>query len=132
MEIRIRHRIAVVAVVVCAAATLTAPALTARPDDRAGMLGPGAVAALQSPSFSPDDRGTPRGPGALAAPVRPDDRVGIRGPGAIEVGLLLGAAAEDGGFEWTAAALGAVLVVVLGVLGTLLIVNGRRFERRPV
>jgi hypothetical protein len=57
------------------------------PDDRAGLRGPGGIAALQAGAAAnhPDNRAV-RGTG-VAAPttnlaVRPDDRAGTRGPGA--------------------------------------------------
>ena len=56
------------------------------PDDRAGLRGPGGIAALQAGAAAnhPDNRAV-RGTGVAAASttvaVRPDDRAGTRGPG---------------------------------------------------
>lgn len=62
------------------------------PDDRAGLRGPGGIAAQQAGGASshPDNRAV-RGTG-VAAPttnvaVRPDDRAGTRGPGAYRSAL---------------------------------------------
>lgn len=57
------------------------------PDDRAGLRGPGGIAALQAGAAAnhPDNRAV-RGTGVAATStnvaVRPDDRAGARGPGA--------------------------------------------------
>jgi hypothetical protein len=68
------------------AALLVPVAQAQSPDDRAGLRGPGGIAAQQGDGASshPDNRAV-RGTG-IAAPttnlaVRPDDRAGTRGPG---------------------------------------------------
>ena len=152
MRHRIGHRFIALAVVVGASAILVAPGLAARPDDKPGMLGVGAVSAsVERPAavthfyaneratlvdseraLRPDDRGTVRGPGGLVASVRPDDRPGARGAGAITSELVSHSTPSgDTGFEWTAAGLGAGFVVALGLLGALLVTSVRRFERHP-
>jgi hypothetical protein len=72
--------------IVLAAALLAPVAQAQRPDDRAGMRGPGAFEQSVRASH-PDNRAEARGPGAIVAQpetsVRPDDRAGMRGPGAV-------------------------------------------------
>lgn len=70
------------------AAAIAAPVAQAQsPDDRAGLRGPGGIAAQQAQSSShPDNRVEARGPGAVDAAkvstaIRPDDQAGMRGPG---------------------------------------------------
>jgi hypothetical protein len=57
------------------------------PDDRAGLRGPGGIAALQAGAAAnhPDNRavrGTRVAAASTSVAVRPDDRAGTRGPGA--------------------------------------------------
>jgi hypothetical protein len=114
-------RIGHITILVGAAAALFAPAaLAERPDDRAGLHGPGAHTEVTAVSARPDDRAGVRGPGApslvLAASVRPDDRAGVRGPGAAPTVLLT----QPGtGFDWTDAGIGA-----LGAFGLALVLFG--------
>jgi hypothetical protein len=127
MKDRIGHRVIVLAVVVGAAAILTAPGVAARPDDKPGMLGVGAVSA--SSERSANERATLVDSGRA---LRPDDRPGVRGPGAIGgQSVTLPTASGEDGFKWTAAGLGAGFVVALGLLGALLVASIRRFERHP-
>jgi len=128
------------------AAAIAAPVAEAQsPDDRAGLRGPGGIAALQAQSSShPDNRAEARGPGAVDAPaassaVRPDDRAGMRGPGSVE-GTQRPAAATHpdnravrgpgtvttvvsqpsaSGFQWDDALIGG-----LGGVGTALLLTG--------
>ncbi len=69
------------------AALLIPVAQAQRPDDRAGLHGPGAFAVTEtSAATHPDNRAGVRGPGTVAAErvaARPDDRAGVRGPGAL-------------------------------------------------
>jgi hypothetical protein len=78
----------------------------ARPDDRAGPLGVGAVTLLERVAARRVD----------TAPSRPDDRAGTRGAGAISASSHSAAAASVGStFHWDDAALGAA-GAVLGLL----------------
>ena len=68
------------------AALLIPVAQAQRPDDRAGLHGPGAFSTQTSAATHPDNRAGVRGPGTVAAErvaARPDDRGGVRGPGAL-------------------------------------------------
>ena len=114
-------RIGHISILVGVAAALFAPtALAERPDDRAGLHGPGAHAEVTAVSVRPDDRTGVRGPGAqllvLAGSVRPDDRAGVRGPGAAPTVFL---PQTDSGFDWTDAGIGA-----LGAFGLALVLFG--------
>lgn len=87
----------------------------------AAMLVPGAAASGQRP----DDRAGVRGPGAISAHVvtRPDDRGGLHGAGQVSASQAAAVTLNpDGGFEWDAVALGAAgtLVLVLLLAGTTL------------
>jgi hypothetical protein len=130
-------------------------AVTGSPNDQAGMIGVGAVAAsAQAPDaferaviranradapdvieraairatadtlVRPDDRAGMRGPGLVATAdtlVRPDDRNGVRGPGSVPTGSVVAASSSDKGFEWGDASLGAglmlALVLAVGLVG---------------
>jgi hypothetical protein len=128
---------------VLASATLAGPGWAARPDDRAGMLGVGAISAETEKSLRPDDRGTARGPGYISIvaleyratqaseATRPDDRDGVRGPGAVATPTTISApTADDDGFPWAEVGMGAALIAFTGLLGTALVINGR-YHRRP-
>jgi hypothetical protein len=134
MKHRIGHRIIALAVVVSAAAILAAPGVAARPDDKPGMLGVGAVSAsTERPAavtyFYANERATLVDSGRA---LRPDDRSGARGPGSVGGQSVSGpTTSRDDGFEWAAAGLGAGFVVALGLLGALLGVSMRRFEKHP-
>lgn len=114
-------RIGHISILVGVAAALFAPtALAERPDDLAGLHGPGAHAAFTAASVRPDDRAGVRGPGAeslvLAAAVRPDDLAGVRGPGAAPTVILT---QTDSDFHWADAGIGA-----LGAFGLALVLFG--------
>ena len=114
-------RIGHISILIGVAAALFAPAaLAERPDDRAGLHGPGAQAQFTAVSVRPDDQSGVRGPGAqsldLAASVRPDDRAGVRGPGAAPTVFLT---QTDSGFDWADAGIGA-----LGAFGLALVLFG--------
>lgn len=138
------------------AAALATTALAERPDDRAGVRGPGGIAE-HSWSVSPDDRAGARGPGAYeseqqSAAVRPDDEVGARGPGAIgssqfssatrpddRVGVRgpgavtpLAAQSASTGFDWDDALIGSLggIGIALIVMGLLFLVTSRRSRVR--
>ena len=136
MEHTIRHHVVSSLLVVFAAAIFVGPALGTRPDDRAGMLGVGAVSAQQIDVVArPDDRGSARGPGSVrveATATRPDDRAGPRGPGLAGTGTsTTTSGADKSWFDVGSAALGAGFVAFLGLAGALLVAYGRGFERRP-
>jgi hypothetical protein len=100
---------------------IAAPAAHAeRPDDRAGLRGPGAIEAVQTTvSQHPDNRAGLRGPGAAAAPSsssHPDNRADARGPGAFTT--LIARPSSDG-FDW-----GDALIGGLGGVGTALLLTG--------
>jgi hypothetical protein len=85
-------KLTVLATAVAASLVFTISAFAAtRPDDRAGVRGPGAAVATQVESS---------GPGL--AP-RPDNRAGVLGIGSEEST----SAATSSGFDWTAAGIGA-------------------------
>jgi hypothetical protein len=85
-------KLTVLATAVAASLVFTISAFAAiRPDDRAGVRGPGAAVATQVES---------NGPGL--AP-RPDNRAGVLGIGSEEST----SAATSSGFDWTAAGIGA-------------------------
>jgi|GraSoiStandDraft_26_1057304.scaffolds.fasta_scaffold221190_2 hypothetical protein len=89
----ITTKLTVISAAVAASLVFTFSAFAAtRPDDRAGVHGPGAAVAAQ---VGGDDPGL--------AP-RPDNRAGVLGIGSDE---STSAAATSSGFDWTAAGLGA-------------------------
>ena len=116
------------------------------PDDRAGLRGPGGIAATQAATTSshPDNRAV-RGPGAVASSssqtaIRPDDRAGLRGPGAHSstavaaashpdnraeargpgsLGTVVVLQASSSGFDWGDAMIGS-----LGGVGAALLLTG--------
>lgn len=79
-------RTKLIGTLVLALALAVPAAQAARPDDKAGARGPGAIAAESSVSRHPDNRAGARGPGAFSpstavtATSRPDDRAGARVP----------------------------------------------------
>jgi hypothetical protein len=144
-------RTKLIGTIVLGAALLVPVAQAQRPDDRAGLRGPGGIAALQAGvSNHPDNRSAARGPGAVAAQqqqtpaaVRPDDRGGIRGPGAYTSADPSAASHPDNraeprgpgalattvvvestssGFDWRDALIGG-----LGGMGTALLLTGCLF-----
>jgi hypothetical protein len=98
-----------------------------RPDDRAGMRGPGALDTTLAAATRPDDRAGMRGPGAIDQPntvstsTRPDDRADTRGPGAFEQPTVV-VTHSSTGFDWGDAFVGA-----LGGIGTALLLTGALF-----
>jgi hypothetical protein len=80
-------RTKLIGIIVLGAALLVPVAQAERPDDRAGLHGPGAFTSTETSVAShPDNRAGVRGPGTVDVQrvvVRPDDRGGIRGPGAV-------------------------------------------------
>ena len=94
----------------------------------AGILVPSAAANAQRP----DDRAGVRGPGAVSThtAIRPDDRSGLHGvgqvasPQAVTVPLR-----STGGFEWNAAALGAGAALMLGLLAAGMALGARRVRQ---
>jgi hypothetical protein len=144
-------RTKLIGTIALAAALLVPVAQAQSPDDRAGLRGPGGIAALQSEASNhPDNRSGARGPGAVATTlqptagaVRPDDRGGMRGPGAYGSADLSAASHPDNraetrgpgaftttvvveststGFDWRDALIGG-----LGGLGTALLLTGCLF-----
>lgn len=105
MKVKTHHIVEILALAAVVAAILVpaAAANAQRPDDRAGVRGPGAV--------------------STHAVVRPDDRGGLHGVGQVAGPQALAVASHPGGgFEWNAAAFGAAgtLVLVLLIGGTTL------------
>jgi hypothetical protein len=143
-------RTKLIGTIVLGAALLVPVAQAQSPDDRAGMRGPGGIAAEQATnSQHPDNRSGARGPGALATQsqtpiaVRPDDRGGLRGPGAYDPADLSATSHPDNradargpgaltttvfveatstGFDWRDALIGG-----LGGIGTALLLTGCLF-----
>jgi hypothetical protein len=100
------NRIGHISILVGVVAALFAPtALAERPDDRAGLHGPGAYVQV--------------------AAVRPDDRAGIRGPGAAPTVIL---AQAEAGFDWADAGIGALgaFGVALALFGALQVASRSR------
>ena len=128
-------------------AALLVPAAQAQaPDDRAGLRGPGGIAAQQAGGASnhpdnravrrtgvatpttnvavrPDDLAGTRGPGAHTSAAlttltisHPDNRAESRGPGSIDSVVLV---ASSGGFDW-----GDALIGSLGGVGAALLLTG--------
>ena len=95
-----------------------------RPDDKAGARGPGANAVVPVAAVRPDDRAGVKGLGAIApvsvTAVRPDDRAGRRGPGAFAVPATTPnveiVRASSDGFDWPAAFVGAASTLGLCLL----------------
>jgi hypothetical protein len=119
-----------------------------RPDDRAGLLGVGAIAATQAspdaferavsrhtavPATVPDVFERAVGRQALAAvpdaferavlresgaPVRPDDRAGTRGPGIAVTTAPVSVSVDETGFQWGDALFGAAAALGAVLLAT--------------
>ena len=133
--------------IVAIAAALLAPVAQAQsPDDRAGLRGPGGIAAQQAGGASnhpdnrgvrgtavaaatttlavrPDDLAGTRGPGTYSpaevtsrAVSHPDNRADTRGPGSVESVVLV---ADSSGFDW-----GDALIGSLGGVGAALLLTG--------
>ena len=98
-----------------------------RPDDGAGLRGPGAIAAQRVDerfAVRPDDRAGVRGPGAFTtmAPAQgalshPDNRAEPRGPGAIDATVVV--RAPSSGFD-----VGDALIGLAGGMGLALLITG--------
>jgi len=140
-------RAKLIGTIVLGAALLVPTAQAQRPDDRAGVRGPGAFATMQAgPGTHPDNRAV-RGIGAVTPSdsteaARPDDRTGVRGPGAYGSAGLSGASHPDNrdatrgpgafttvviqpsssGFDWGDAVIGGI-----GGIGTALVLGGGAF-----
>lgn len=127
-----KTRIALVATVVVAAATLAPTGLAKPLLDRGG---PGAIAPQQASPLRPDDRAGLRGPGAYASQhgaatsVRPDDRAGMRGPGDLTSSVVQ---STSTGFDWGDALIGGLggMGSALLLMGLLFIVAGRKSRAR--
>lgn len=145
---------------VAVGAALLVPAAQAQsPDDRAGLRGPGGIAAQQADGASshPDNRAV-RG-AAVAAPttdlaVRPDDLAGIRGPGAHSPAALttrdishpdnraeargpgsvdsVVVVAGSSGFDWSDALIGSLggVGATLLLMGCFFLLAGQRNKTR--
>jgi hypothetical protein len=80
------------------------------------LLAPSATGNLLTPAERPDDRAGMLGVGAVTAkPIatRPDDRAGIRGPGSVPTVLV---ASSGDAFDWGDAGIGAVGAFGLALL----------------
>ena len=113
-------------IAVLGTAAFAAPALAddpasgyVRPDDRAGIRGPGGSTASPAASFG----------------VRPDDRAGIRGIGVVNapVGTPVVVRVSRPGFDWGDAGIGAASGggLVLLLLGASRLVRRAHTEPRP-
>jgi hypothetical protein len=144
-------RTKLIGTIVLGAALLVPVAQAQRPDDRAGLRGPGAFETTQPSSSHPDNRAV-HGPGAvrmtpqlqeITVATRPDDRAGTRGPGSVNRSDFSGAASHPdsregtrgpgaattvivqssaSGFDW-----GDALIGGLGGVGTALLLTGCLF-----
>jgi hypothetical protein len=112
------------------AAIWTGTALAERPDDRAGMLGVGAVTstteAAEAPIPDAFERAIARA--TTDAPTRPDDRGEARGPGVLSVLPIATDAAVDD-FQWSDASVGAAAALLTVACGAGLVAV-RRDRRR--
>lgn len=151
-------KITLIGTIVLGAALLAPVAQAQRPDDRAGMRGPGAfeqasaighpdnrgeargpggIASAPATSVRPDDRGDTRGPGAFtttrnAGSSHPDNRDGLRGPGAVTTTVVAQPIAD--GFDWGDALIGGLGGVGAALLlaGSLFLVSSQRSKARLV
>jgi hypothetical protein len=152
-------RTKLIGTIVLGAALLVPVAQAQSPDDRAGLRGPGGIAAQQAGGASnhPDNR-TVRGTG-VAAPstkvaVRPDDRAGARGPGAYAPATLTTGAishpdnradargpgsldsvvvvSSSSRFDWADAMIGSIggIGFVLLVMGCVFLLTSQRNKTR--
>jgi hypothetical protein len=154
-------RTKLIGTVALGAALLVPVAQAQSPDDRAGLRGPGGIAAQQAGGASshPDNRAV-RGTGAAASTtkvaVRPDDRAGARGPGAYApTTLTTGAISHpdnraetrgpgsvdrvvvlsgSSGFDWADASIGSLggIGFVLLVIGCVYLLASQRNKTRLV
>ena len=139
-------------------AALLAPVAQAQsPDDRAGLRGPGGIAAQQASGASnhpdnravrgtaatptnlavrPDDLAGTRGPGAhspavptTSASSHPDNRADVRGPGSVDSVVVV---SSSSGFDWGDALIGSVGGVGAALLltGCFLLLAGQRNKAR--
>jgi MYXO-CTERM domain-containing protein len=107
--------LAVFAAAIAAALALTVAAMGAtRPDDRAGVRGPGSAAAAQAATEDP------------GSAARPDNRAGLLGVASLQA---TDSVATSSGFDWTDAGIGAgttaAALMLIGV-GLLVAVPRRR------
>jgi hypothetical protein len=125
--------------IVLALLAFTVPAGGAvRPDDRAGLRGVPAAAAVAV--VRPDDRAGFRGGGvtSLSTSVRPDDRAGTRGvvdePETVAVGTDNSVRRTESGFDWAAAlaGAGAAIGVLLLLASALTLRRNHRRAKVPV
>jgi hypothetical protein len=136
MKAQAQRMIGALVLTLATAAVVVGAAQAEHPNDRAGMLGVGGVAASEAADQAviPNDRGGMLGvggiesPGLQSTPVRPDDRGGLRGPGTVstEVATQMPTVtiASGDGFQWGDAAFGAAAAlgfVLLGMLAALTI-----------
>jgi hypothetical protein len=98
-------RTKIIATVVVAASIVVPVAQAQHADDRAGVRGPGPVAAQQQQP---------------SAAVRPDDRAGIRGTGTPTATLVVSTSSND--FDWSDALIGGA-----GGMGAALLLTGGTF-----
>ena len=114
-------RTKLIGTVAIGAALLIPVAQAQSPDDRAGLRGPGGIAAQQADGASnhPDNRAV-RGTAVAATStdlaVRPDDLAGTRGPGSVDSVVVV---AGSSGFDW-----GDALIGSLGGVGAALLLTG--------
>ena len=141
-------------------AALFVPAAQAQsPDDRAGLRGPGGIAAQQAGGASnhpdnravrgtavattttnlavrPDDRAEIRGPGAYSpaalttgAVSHPDNRAESRGPGSVDSVVVV---SDSSGFDWSDALIGSLggVGVALLLTGCFFLLAGQRNKTR--
>jgi hypothetical protein len=130
---------------VLAAAATTVPAVgQVRPDDRAGIRGPGGSTPdpVLTIAVRPDDRAGIRRPGrSIAEParsvqhVRPDDRSGVRGVGLVTAPIESPAVirVDRPGFDWNDAGIGAAAGagLMLLLLGASRLIRLARSDPRP-
>jgi hypothetical protein len=98
-------RTKIIGTVVVAASLVVPVAQAQRPDDRAGVHGPGLVAAQQQQP---------------SAAIRPDDRAGVRGTGAAPSTIVF--STSSNGFDWSDALIGGA-----GGMGAALLLTGCTF-----
>jgi hypothetical protein len=141
MKAQAQRMVGVFALTLAAAAVMAGAAQAEHPNDRAGMLGVGGVAASQT-TLSPDwferavardvgdravipnDRGGMLGVGGIesqalqqSAPIVGDDRSGLYGPGIVSAEVPSVTTASDDGFQWGDAGFGAAAALGMVLLG---------------
>jgi hypothetical protein len=154
MKVKTQRLVAALVAALATAVVLVSGAQADRPDNRAGVLGVGAVSRTASapdwferavarstaPIVRPDDRAGVIGVGgvtpaivASTRPARPEEGVGIRGARPVATSLVPAVSGDSSGFDWAnvSMAVGFVLATSLLAAAATLAARHRRHITLP-